>query len=159
MYQAGELAFSISLINSTSCLLSIWHELLLSDRGISAVATVIDEAVSEYSEEASASRNLLKCVKSEVVAPSVELNNLVPARVKQEKNLERSMSTVTANSKLLYLPFALLQLSDELQVSVEIEASHVKRGLRPRCSTSARSVTSWSYFTGWDDWSKVDMLA
>ena len=103
---------------------------------------MIDEAVSEYSEEASASRNLLKCVKSEVVAPSVELNNLVPARVKQEKNLERSMSTVTANSKLLYLPFALLQLSDELQVSVEIEASHVKRGLWPRCSTSARSVTS-----------------
>lgn len=50
---------------------------------------MIDEAVSEYSEEASASRNLLKCVESEVVAPSVELNNLVPARVKQEKNLRK----------------------------------------------------------------------
>jgi hypothetical protein len=46
---------------------------------------VIDEAVSEYSDEASASRNLLKCVEPEVVAPSVELNNLVPAKVKQEK--------------------------------------------------------------------------
>jgi len=53
-----------------------------------------------------------------------------------------SMATVTANTQLLYLPFALLQLSDELQVSVEIEASHVERGLRRRCSNSARSVAS-----------------
>jgi hypothetical protein len=52
------------------------------------------------------------------------------------------MATATANSKLLGLPFAgLLQLSDELQVSVEIETSHVKRGLWPRCSSSDRSVT------------------
>jgi hypothetical protein len=50
---------------------------------------VIDEAVSEYSEEASASRNLLKRVESEVVTPSVELNNLVPARVKQEKEIRK----------------------------------------------------------------------
>lgn len=48
---------------------------------------MIDEAVSEYSDEASASRNLLKCVESEVVAPSVEPNNLVPAKVKQKKDL------------------------------------------------------------------------
>jgi hypothetical protein len=41
-----------------------------------------------------------------------------------------SMATVTTNTQLLYLPFALLQLSDELQVSVEIEASHIERGLR-----------------------------
>jgi hypothetical protein len=54
--------------------------MLLSDRGISAVATVIDEAVSEYSDKASTSRHLLKCIDSEVVPPSVELNNLVPAK-------------------------------------------------------------------------------
>jgi hypothetical protein len=53
------------------------------------VATVIDEAVSEYSEEASASRSLLKRVKSEVVAPSVELNSLVPARSRTGKDLEK----------------------------------------------------------------------
>jgi hypothetical protein len=44
------------------------------------VATVIDEAVSEYSDKASTSRHLLKCIDSEVVPPSVELNNLVPAK-------------------------------------------------------------------------------
>jgi hypothetical protein len=54
------------------------------------VATVIDEAVSEYSEEASASRSLLKRVESEVVAPSVELNSLVPpARSRTGKDLEK----------------------------------------------------------------------
>jgi len=103
---------------------------------------VIDEAVSEYSDEASASRNLLKCVESEVVAPSVEPNNLVPAKVKQKKDLRNVHGYCTANTQLLYLPFALLQLSDELQVSVEMEASHVERGLRRRCSNSARSVAS-----------------
>lgn len=39
--------------------------------------------MSEYSDKASTSRNLLKCVESEVVAPSVELNNLVPVNMKQ----------------------------------------------------------------------------
>lgn len=72
--------FNISLMKSISCLQSIRLELLLSDGGISVVVTVIDEAVSEYSEKASASRNLLKHAESDVVAPSVELNTLVPIK-------------------------------------------------------------------------------
>jgi hypothetical protein len=60
--------------------------MLLSDRGISEVATVIDEAVSEYSDKESTSRHLLKCIDSEVVPPSVELNNLAPAKSKTFEN-------------------------------------------------------------------------
>lgn len=66
---------------------------------------MIDEAVSEYSDEASASRNLLKCVESEVVAPSVELNNLVPTKSKTGKYLRKLHNY--CNSKNQAIPFTI----------------------------------------------------